>query len=304
MYSIIGSGFGLYGYLPAIIKLNKKGVVLPEEYKKTILARPELQEFERDITWTKNKADALKKTTELIIALPPSMQYSTVKKIINETKIKKIYLEKPLAPTPEKSKNLLKLLNLNELDYVIGYSFLYLNLQAKFNDLIAQKDDINFNWFFMADHFSKNLKNWKRYHDLGGGVLRFYGIHLIAFLSLFGYKNVVNSTLIEDNQNEPYIWKATITGEGLPVCNLKVDCRSDKEVFSLSNLKLGHSNTEKDPFDVPTKELSNFDRRVSVLMKTLSAETRSHESLKLKYADINELWIVIEKATNTIQKAH
>jgi len=300
MYSIIGSGFGLYGYLPAIIKLNKKGVVLPEEYKKTILARPELKEFERDIIWAKNKADALKKTTELIIALPPSIQYSTVKKIIKETKIKTIYLEKPLAPTPEKSKNLLKLLNLNEVNYVVGYSFLYIDLQARFNDLIGQKDDIYFNWFFMAHHFSKNLKNWKRYHDLGGGALRFYGIHLIAFLSLFGYKNVVKSTLIEDNQNEPYIWKATITGEGLPVCNLKIDCRSDKEVFSLSNLKLGHSNIEKDPFDVPTKELSNFDRRVSVLMKTLSVEICSQESLKLKYADINELWAAIEKATISI----
>ena len=46
MYSIIGSGFGLYGYLPAIIKLHKKGVVLPEKYKEKILLRPELKEFD------------------------------------------------------------------------------------------------------------------------------------------------------------------------------------------------------------------------------------------------------------------
>ena len=124
MYSIIGSGFGLYGYLPAIIKLQKKGLVLPEKYKEKILLRPELREFEKDILWVKDSDEALIKTTHLIVAVPPNTQYSLVKKIVKKTNIKTIYLEKPIAPSVEKSNDLLKFLDLNKVKYVVGYSFL------------------------------------------------------------------------------------------------------------------------------------------------------------------------------------
>ena len=95
------------------------------------------------------------------------------------------------------SNNLLKFLDLNKVTYVIEYSFLYLDLQNKFNTLISEKQDIDWTWGFMAHHFSMNLKNWKRYHDIGGGVLRFYGVHIIAFFSTLGYNNIISSTLIQ-----------------------------------------------------------------------------------------------------------
>ncbi len=301
MYSIIGSGFGLYGYLPAIINLHKKDLVLPEEYKKYILSRPELKEFEKDIVWVKDRREAIEETTDLIIAVPPSIQYNLVKKIVRETKIKTLYLEKPIAPTPEMSNNLLKFLDLNKINYVIGYSFLYLDLQNKFSTLISEKQDIDWSWNFMAHHFSMNLKNWKRYHDTGGGVLRFYGIHIIAFLSTLGYDNIISSTLIADHPNEPYIWKASILGKSLPVCHVMINCKSVQSKFNISNKSLGNIVTSKDPFDTVVNKSNQLDQRVTVLTRTLNMGPCAQNNLKSIYANINKLWGKIERSTKIVK---
>lgn len=301
MYSIIGSGFGLYGYLPAIINLHKKDLVLPEQYRKKILSRPELREFEKDIVWIKNRREVLEKTTDLIIAVPPYIQYDLVKKIVKETKIKTLYLEKPIAPTPEMSNNLLKFLDLNKVTYVIGYSFLYLDLQSKFNILIGEKKDIDWTWSFMAHHFSMNLKNWKRYHDIGGGALRFYGIHIIAFLSTLGYNNIISSTLVADHPNEPYIWKASISGKSLPVCHVMINCKSDQSKFNISNKSLSNIVTSKDPFDTVANKSNQLDQRVVVLTRALNMEFYTQNNLQSVYSNINKLWGKVERSTKIIK---
>jgi hypothetical protein len=301
MFSIIGSGFGLYGYLPAIISLESKKVVLPEEYRLKVLSRPELRSFEQDILWVKNKSEALKKTTDLILALPPSNQYSLVMKIIKDANLKNVYLEKPIAPCFEKSAKVLDFLDSKKIKYIVNYSFLYLNLQSSFELLMSCEQNIDWKWTFMADHFNKNLTNWKRYHDLGGGVLRFYGIHIIAFLGFFGYSEVIDSTLFEDKNNEPFKWKARITGDGLPICNVFIDSKSNIDKFSLSNVKLGEIVSEKDPFNLLNNKLSQYDRRVPLLVKVLGDEAHSKEFLKLKYININRLWQLIEDSTNFVK---
>jgi hypothetical protein len=301
MYSIIGSGFGLYGYLPAIVSLHKKGLVLPEKYRKKILSRPELRKFEKDIVWAKNRREVLEKTTDLIIAVPPCIQYDLVKKIVKETRIKTLYLEKPIAPTPEMSNNLLKFLDLNKVTYVIGYSFLYLDLQSKFNILIGEKKDIDWTWNFMAHHFSMNLKNWKRYHDIGGGALRFYGIHIIALLSTLGYSNIISSTLVADHPNEPYIWKASISGKSLPVCHVMINCKSNQSKFNISNKSLGNIVTSKDPFDTVANKSNQLDQRVVVLARALNMEFYTQNNLKSVYSNINKLWGKVERSTKIIK---
>ena len=103
MYTIIGSGFGLYGYLPAIIKGLQEEVVLPERYLPKIKIRPELKDLEGSILWVKSKELALKKATKLIVAVPPSIQSEIVRNSIESSKIRTIYIEKPVAPTPKET---------------------------------------------------------------------------------------------------------------------------------------------------------------------------------------------------------
>jgi len=301
MYSIVGSGFGLYGYLPAIIKLHgNQSVVLPEKYRKKLLDRKELSEFDKDILWVKDSNDALAKTTELIIATPPHIQYNIVKKIINETNIRSLVLEKPIAPTVEMSDDLLDFLDMHKVNYVIGYSFCYLNLQTKFDSIIRANQDIYWSWEFMAHHFSMNLRNWKRFHDSGGGVLRFYGIHMIAFLSTLGYNNVISSVLQEANPKEPYTWKASISGDGLPTCHLMVNCKSSKDVFDIGNAKFGKIVSSKDPFNLISDDFGQLDRRVFMLTKTLNKDLYREYKISSVYKSINNLWKEFERVTKVV----
>ena len=53
MYTIIGKGFGLYGYLPAII-MNNSNLVLSNEYKFNIQKRKDINQYINKIKWTQN----------------------------------------------------------------------------------------------------------------------------------------------------------------------------------------------------------------------------------------------------------
>ena len=52
-YLILGGGFGLYGYLPALIGL-KKNVITNIKYKKIIQKRPDLHEMSKKFRTKKN----------------------------------------------------------------------------------------------------------------------------------------------------------------------------------------------------------------------------------------------------------
>ena len=48
MFAIRGSGFGLYGYLPALVGCGRR-VVLPERYRARFAERPELAPFANEV---------------------------------------------------------------------------------------------------------------------------------------------------------------------------------------------------------------------------------------------------------------
>ena len=74
MFTISGSGFGLYGYLPALIlNLNEK-VILPKKYRAIIKARADISNLIPTIIWAENFDDALLKADSLVLALPPHIQ--------------------------------------------------------------------------------------------------------------------------------------------------------------------------------------------------------------------------------------
>ena len=58
MYTIIGKGFGLYGYLPAII-MNNSNLVLSNEYKFNIQKRKDINQYINKIKWTQNIEEAI-----------------------------------------------------------------------------------------------------------------------------------------------------------------------------------------------------------------------------------------------------
>ncbi len=297
MFTIVGSGFGLYGYLPAILQELGDKVILPEEYLSKVRSRRELKELEKDIFWVKNKELAIKKATKVIFTVPPNYQYKAVKNLFNDNgrnNVQTIFLEKPVATSPIKSIELLELLESKEVDYVIGYSFLYLDLDSNFNTLVNSSAQISWQWSFMAHHFSMDLKNWKRYHSSGGGVLRFYGIHIIAFLSKFGYDNVKESTLTCQHSDEPFIWSAKFLGGNLPPCNVTVNCKSQKDVFNIISENIDNSILLNDPFSLLVDRFDGLDKRVPMLASLLKDEMPDKKNGNQIYKNINSLWEIVE----------
>ena len=297
MFTIVGSGFGLYGYLPAILQELGDKVILPEEYLSKVRSRRELKELEKDIFWVKNKELAIKKATKVIFTVPPNYQYKAVKNLFNDNgrnNVQTIFLEKPVATSPVKSIELLEFLESKEVDYVIGYSFLYLDLNSNFNTLVNSSAQIFWQWSFMAHHFSMDLKNWKRYHSSGGGVLRFYGIHIIAFLSKFGYDNVKESTLTCQHSDEPFIWSAKFLGGNLPPCNVTVNCKSKKDVFNIISENIDNSILLNDPFSLLVDRFDGLDKRVPMLASLLKDEMPDKKNGNQIYKNINSLWEIVE----------
>ena len=51
MLGILGSGFGLYGYLPAAIESGHKNILLSMRYKDNFFSRRSLQDCAKYIHW-------------------------------------------------------------------------------------------------------------------------------------------------------------------------------------------------------------------------------------------------------------
>ena len=114
-FLIIGSGFGIYGYLPAIYK-NSKKIFLNIKYKKKIEKRIELIRYLERVTWYFDIKDINNKIDYVIIAQNPKKQFLITKKILRFLKPKHLFLEKPLCHSPNKSLNFVKFL---EKQYVL-----------------------------------------------------------------------------------------------------------------------------------------------------------------------------------------
>ena len=121
---ILGSGFGLYGYLPSIIN-NKNNIYTLQKYKKFILGRGDIKNLDRSINYVRNEEVVIKKTKIIIYCKRPQDQNNFIAKNIKHLKNKRLYLEKPLGINSKESKKTFELLKKNKIHFSILYIFLY-----------------------------------------------------------------------------------------------------------------------------------------------------------------------------------
>ena len=296
-FTIYGSGFGIYGYLPAILKHSLNILYLPKDYHLKIKKRPELRKFSNQIYWKDNKELCLINSKNIILSIPPKPQKllieSFFQKIPKDILIKKmIYLEKPVCENPEASKELIKVLNEKKISYKINYSFLYTdwfsNLKTNFLD---SKNNIVINWNFIGNHFLKKI-NWKGYHDQGGGVVRFYSIHIIALAAYFNFSKFIDGHIeyYDDKKSIPRRLFLKISNIKGCILEVNVDSFSNKKEFHISidgENKLSLNN----PFESKIID-NNQDIRVPVIENYLYGNDLFNKKL---YESVIDLWFKIEK---------
>jgi len=303
VFTIIGSGFGLYGYLPALCEGPGDTIILPERYREQVFARPELCDYLTHISWAKDEEDAWSQAHAAVVATCPERQQEIVLQLLNHPMLEKIVLEKPVAVSPEKAAAILAALKQEDKSCRVDYSFLntawHTDLKLAVKNMDAHQR-VCVSWRFLAHHFKHEFDTWKRFHGQGGGVLRFFGIHLIALLADIGYDNVIESNLCGENQDQPEKWEAIFSAEGMPGCHVIVDSHSPEEHFTIMATDATDARTSlialNNPFASEDSVGSSAmaDNRIDPLIKLLRTFHEPDKQYDDLYKNVNDLWARVE----------
>jgi predicted dehydrogenase len=301
LIAILGSGFGLYGYLPAFAEARDEEIILPERYRPRLAARAELAGVAGRVHWSVDEAHALHRASTIAIAKRPSDQVALVAQCLARENVERLLLEKPLAPTPEAAGALLDRVASSGRVLRIGYTFRRTAWAASLARLLTTPSagTLAIHWRFTAHHYAHDLHTWKRRHDQGGGALRFYGIQLIALLAEFGYRDPVASQCAGVGMGEVDRWTATFAAGGLPDCTIVVDSRSDVTEFRVEQ-RVGDAAphvlvAQRDPFSTAATA-GGLDPRVGLLQE-LCASLWSGDTCYAWYSAANALWRDVEAQT-------
>jgi predicted dehydrogenase len=293
--AILGSGFGLYGYLPALQALPCR-VLLPERYRTNVESREELSGFAAGIAWVADESVAIDLADALVVARRPADQSDLIARILHKPRLKRLLLEKPLAQNPVLAAQLQGQIESSGKILRMGYTFGFTgwgrDLTAR---AAAASGDIRIRWRFRAHHYATNRSNWKRFSSEGGGALRFYGIQLISLLADIGFDRVSASSTVSAQPDEVDGWRATLLNEKGARCELELDSNSAQTEFSVHAPTLSFATSLPDPFGEPLNGAQ--DRRVPVISslcrEVLTTEQTPHPS----YGRTIALWRAIEDAT-------
>ncbi len=307
-FGIFGSGFGLYGYLPALINGCFANVVLPKRYFGTVSCRPELSSYINLIDWKKEEGDVLKSIDGAVVALRPFDQNTCILSSLLPSKIHYLLLEKPLAPSPNLAQATFKKLVDSKKNFRIGYNFRYTDWGKKFIQELPStnyKGQVRIIWNFLAHHYANDLLNWKRFHTAGGGVLRFYGIHIIALLAETGYQDVIDSHMHGELEDAPEKWRATFSGSALPKCEVQIDTRSCWNSFCIEydskETNRGYTifTRKNDPFEIKTQPETKegHDFRVPILIELFRSLFGEEAGKYDWYEATIHLWGLVEQKT-------
>jgi hypothetical protein len=257
---ILGSGFGVYGYLPAVCK-NLWTPIILEKNRYKIEARPELFQHKDRITYVDDEKTLIESSHSLIIATTPTYQNQFLK-LNNLNNINHLYLEKPISPTLKDYFKLIQYLKLNKIRFSVAYLFIYSSWYLSLKKLLQTEKsiDIAFNW-----SVKKMESTWKNNTIYGGGLLYFYGIHFLALLNNLEI-SVDNIEIIEDYD------KVLINATDLQ--NIKINISINYAEYSYFSIKVPEKNRDKiiyenqTPFGLQNK-LGTEDTRVSLIAEYL-----------------------------------
>jgi predicted dehydrogenase len=266
---ILGSGFGIYGYLPAVCK-NFYSPIILEKNRNKIDLRPELIQYKKSITYVESEKSLIEKSDALIIATTPKYQFELVQSF-DLKNINHLYLEKPIAPTLESYSDLIKYLTSNQKSFSVAYLFIYTSWYTEVTNLLksSHENNLMFNW-----SVKKIQSSWKNSVESGGGLLHFYGIHFLALLYYLGISNI-NIEIIDDNEK--------VDINAIDVNNNKIYILinyAENSYFEIKLIdRLGDKVILKDqsPFG-PQNKLGTEDTRVDLIaryLKDLNMNSRS-----------------------------
>ena len=280
-FLIVGSGFGLYGYLPAVSYFSKR-IYLNNKYKNFFLKRKELVKYSNKIIWFNNQKKIIKYIDYLVVAQRPQDQFKLIKNLskINHS-IKHFFLEKPISVNPKKSKLFVKYLNDKKISYSFGFILSYLEWFKFIKSNKKKNQSFNFIWEIKKKN---NRKYWKYNLRKGGGLIRFYGIHFIKVLFDLEFTNIMYNKISRKN----WIIEANDKKNNLISVELKYASK-DKFIYNFNNSNKVFS---ANPFCKNINKLK-IDPRCFYIKKYIK-DNLNKRIIKNNYTDFINFWNKVE----------
>jgi hypothetical protein len=290
----------MYGYLPALVRFGVQTVIALERHRARTNGRRELSAFTDCVTWVASLEDVISNADSLVFAVPPTIQEGIVAALPGDRRFESIILEKPIASSADAGKAVLARATSAAASVRVGYSFLYApwtqRISRRFREPTAGEYLVK--WKFMANHFAKELVGWKAMHSLGGGAIRFYGIHLIALLAAAGRYVADSSMLICDSAGRSLAWEGRFSGGNGSLIRIELDCCSPEEQFLVAAM----GSDEAPMLDLASPFGENVvsdgqDNRVGVLTDLLASFDLPNSKFYDAYDRTNSLWRQVESIT-------
>jgi predicted dehydrogenase len=274
---IIGSGFGLYGLLPAFNSIKGCQVVCICG-KKT----ERLTKYCAEIGLDKIYSDwGLMLQNEdlhaVAVAVPPAVQYQIAKAAMR--KGLHVFGEKPLAANLKQAKELVALAKKKKIVTAVDFIFPEIPQWQKVKQLLdsgtyGKLKCISTTWDFLSYDISHGQKSWKTDADQGGGAVSFYFSHCLYYLENFAGKiEKVQSVLTYSKQSlnggEVGIdvilkFQNGVTGQAHVHCNAKGMNRHRLEfICEQATILLENENSPTENFTLNIKT-ENQDLKVKV----------------------------------------
>ena len=263
---ILGGGFGLYGYVPAAIQASWQVTTL-SRYKGWLEDRAELSGFLSRVDFISENDLDPQFYDAIVIARTPRQQFDFVQS--NPTFEGHYFLEKPLGDTEKTTSQLLDILQSRKSSFSVAYLFEY---QEWYKRLAS---DENSEMNVVIDWRISSTKNrpWKESPDEGGGILAFYGVHLLSLMVDCGY----------DLQNLEFSYQTHFLQIKLKNSSREISLKlSVGEISSFEVILKGENSvyhwSQESPFGViPTPGIP--DPRIPALIEHLSG-WRTHKRLR------------------------
>ncbi len=190
--AIVGSNFGLNGYLPVIN--NLKNCKIKYICSPNIQLKSKKIKENHDVKLTKNWRKIFEdKLVDLIIcAVPPKIQEKIL--IFNLKFKKKIIFEKPIASKFESSLSIIKSMKRLKIKGQINLIFLNHPLFLETKKIIRNKSlgkilGYEIFWNFVSKDLNNRVKSWKTDEALGGGIKNIFLTHVLTYCEYFFGKN-------------------------------------------------------------------------------------------------------------------
>ena len=188
---IIGSGFGLYGLLPAFHSLpNCQVVAFCGKQSPRLLHIIKELSLESTIHLYQDWQEmfACEPLDAVAIAVPPIAQYPIAKMALEKNM--HIFAEKPLTARLTDAYDLADLATRKKVTHGMDFLFPEIDVWQMAKKMLDEKKfaeirHVAVNWDFRSYDVRQKISSWKTDSSLGGGALAFYFSHVLYYLEYF-----------------------------------------------------------------------------------------------------------------------